>query len=93
MHATTHMSEKGQVVIPKATRDRMRLAKGECFEVIERPDGVLLRKQTPKSGETFEEITARIRARVNYTGPVVTIEEMHDSIAKMWAQGGSRWDK
>ena len=87
------MSEKGQVVIPKATRDRMRLTKGERFEVVERPDGVLLRKQAKKSGETFEDIAARIRARVNYTGPVVTIEEMNDSIVDMWSQGGPRWDK
>ncbi len=93
MHATTHMSEKGQVVIPKATRDRMQLSKGEQFEVIERPDGVLLKIQPKTKKGDFDEITARIRARVNYQGPTVSIEEMNAAVAEMWAKGGPSWDK
>lgn len=91
MNARTRMSGKGQVVIPKDMRDRLCLAPGDELEVVEHPDGVLLRKQMKKTGETFEEITARIRARVKYDGPPVTIEEMNQSIAEMWATGGPRW--
>ena len=93
MNAQTRMSGKGQVVIPKDVRDRLRLAPGDTLEVVERPDGVLLRKPvSSKSGETFDESTARLRARINYTGPPVSIEEMNESIDQMWAAGGPRWD-
>ena len=93
MHGTTHMSEKGQVVIPKATRDRLKLVKGERLDVIERPDGVLLRIQPKIKKGDFEEITARIRARNTYRGPPVSVEDMDAAIAEMWARGGPRWDK
>lgn len=77
MNARTTLSAKGQVVIPKDVRDRLKLAPGDKLDVVERPDGVLLRKQPAKTGEDFDTITKRIRALVNYTGPVVSIEEMN----------------
>ena len=93
MTATTHMSEKGQVVIPKATRDRLRLVTGERLEVIERPDGVLLRMQPKIKKGDFDQITARIRARNTYHGPPLAIEEMNRSIDEAFARdGGVRWD-
>lgn len=92
MSAVTTMSGKGQVVIPKDVRDRLRIGAGDRLEVVERPDGVLLRKPFQRSGESFEQVTARIRARLCYTGPPVSIEEMSDSVAEMWASGGPRWD-
>lgn len=77
MNAHTKMSEKGQVVIPKEVRDRLHLAPGDRLDVIERPDGVLLRKPTSKSGESFETITARIHARMaEYRQLPLSIEEM-----------------
>lgn len=92
MNAQTKMSGKGQVVIPKDVRDRLGLDTGDRFDVIERPDGVLLRKAATKTGESFEAITARLQARIHYTGPAVSIEDMDASIAAMWAAGGPRWD-
>lgn len=92
MNAQTRLSAKGQVVIPKDVRDRYRFAVGDDLEVIERPDGVLLRKRPVKSGETFEEITARIRARVKYDGPAVSIEDMNQAIKDMWSRGGPNYD-
>jgi AbrB family looped-hinge helix DNA binding protein len=93
MNAETTMSAKGQVVIPKDVRDRLHLATGDKLEVIARPDGVLLRKRVTKSGESFEEITARIRSIIDYKGPPVSLEEMDQAIADMWASGGPRYDK
>jgi AbrB family looped-hinge helix DNA binding protein len=92
MNAHTRLSEKGQVVIPKDVRDRLHLVPGDRLDVIERADGVLLRKAAVKSGESFETITARIRSRVRYDGPPVSIEEMRTAIDDMWAAGGPRWD-
>ena len=40
---TTTVSTKGQVILPKAVRDRRRWAAGTKLEVEERDDGVLLR--------------------------------------------------
>ena len=89
MTASTKISSKGQVVIPKDVRDRYRFVAGEALDVINRPDGVLLRKRAPKNAASFDEITARIRSRVAYDGPAVSIEEMNETIAGMWARGGA----
>ena len=93
MNAVTIMSGKGQVVIPKDVRDRLRMGAGDRLEVVERPDGVLLRKPFRRSGETFQDVTARLRSRLRYDGPPVSIDEMSRSIADMWASGGPRWDR
>ena len=87
------MSAKGQVVIPKDVRERLRMAAGDKLDVIERPDGVLLRRPYVKSGESFDAITARIRSRVAYSGPPVSIADMDQAIADMWAAGGPEWDR
>ena len=91
MSAQTKMSEKGQVVIPKDVRDRLRFAPGDQLDVVERPDGVLLRKRPTRSDESFEAITARIRARIDYAGPPVALQDMKTAVAQMWADGGPRW--
>nr|WP_218625262.1 AbrB/MazE/SpoVT family DNA-binding domain-containing protein [Sphingomonas sp. dw_22] len=87
------MSAKGQVVIPKDVRERLHFGPGDRLDVVERPDGVLLRKVGAKSGESFEKITARIRAIIRYDGPPVSIEEMDRAIADMWAEGGPDYDR
>lgn len=93
MNATTHMSEKGQVVIPKATRDRLRLVKGEPLEVIERPDGVFLRMRPKVKKGDFDEITARIHALNTYHGPPIAIEDMNKAIDEAFRRdGGVLWD-
>ena len=89
MNASTKISSKGQVVIPKDVRERYRFVTGEALDVIDRPDGVLLRKRASKSDASFEEITTRIRSRVAYDGPAVSIEEMNETIAGMWARDGA----
>ncbi|AOH86447.1 hypothetical protein AWL63_02435 [Sphingomonas panacis] len=94
MTAQTKMSEKGQVVIPKDVRDRLRLAPGDRLEVIERPDGVLLRKPSLKSGESFEAITARIHARISkYRQPPLSIEEMGRAIDEAAAEHAAMRDE
>ena len=82
---TAQFSSKGQIVIPKAIRDRHAFAEGQRVEVIDTPDGVLLKKPRA-STETFDEITARIQARARkfYSGPPVPIEEMNAAIDEMF---------
>ena len=43
MNAYTRMSDKGQVVVPKAIRDTKGWPAGTDLEVIDAGDGVLLR--------------------------------------------------
>ena len=87
------MSAKGQVVIPKDVRDALGLKPGQALDVTQTAGGVLLRPVAQKSGRSFEEITASIRARIKYDGPTVSIEDMNETIREMWASGGPRWDK
>ena len=87
------MSAKGQVVIPKDVRDALGLKPGQALDVTRTADGVLLRPVARKSGRSFEEITAGIRARIRYDGPPVSIEDMDRGVAEMWVSGRPRWDK
>lgn len=93
MNAFTTLSGKGQVVIPKDVRERLRLDIGDKLEVVERPDGVLLRKPVfSKSGRSFEEITDHIRRLVRYDGPPVSIDDMNATISEGWAEAARRGD-
>ncbi len=67
MNAKTTMSAKGQVVIPKDVRDSLGLKAGQSLDVIRTGGGVLLRPAAAKSGRSFEEITANIRALIKST--------------------------
>lgn len=93
MNAHTTMSEKGQVVIPKDVRRRFHFGAGDQLDVIERPDGVLLRKRSSTSSESFEAVTSRIRSRIDGKVPSLSIDDMSSHIATMWADGGPRWDR
>ena len=91
MNAQTTVSSKGQIVIPKDVRDRLKITAGDRFEVVERPDGVLLRKAQAKPVKSFDEVTAKIRSIIRYDGPTVSIEEMNEAISDMWASGGPKY--
>jgi AbrB family looped-hinge helix DNA binding protein len=80
MNAQTRISAKGQVVIPKDTRERLGLTQGFALDVIETPDGVLLRKPREQQKLSFEEATARIREIVKYDGPALSIEQLSWSV-------------
>ena len=82
----TRLSSKGQVIIPKAVRDRHGWQPGAELEVEDRGDVVVLRLATPFPPTTFEEV----RGCLKYQGPPVTIEEMDAAIdreaLRMWAE-------
>jgi len=84
MNAQTRLSARGQVVIPKDVRDRMQWAQGEPLDVIETSEGVLLKR--PRAGKTLtlDAALARIRARVHYDGPPVSIDDMDKAVGEMF---------
>ncbi len=92
MNAHTTLSAKGQVVIPKEVRDRLRLRAGDQLEVIEQAGGVLLRRSPVEARLSFEEAERRLRALVRYDGPPVSIEDMNETIERCWEESALRSD-
>jgi len=74
----TVMSAKGQVVLPKALREKRRLKGGTRFLVEDRPDGILLKPVEAKKKLTIDDWTGILK----YKGPAHTIEEMNEAIVK-----------
>jgi AbrB family looped-hinge helix DNA binding protein len=72
----TKVSTRGQVVLPKAIRDKRRWKAGTRLTVEERPDGVLLKPVEKKKKFTVSDW----RGMLKYKGPRHTIEEMNAGI-------------
>ena len=90
MNAHTRLSAKGQVVIPKGVRDLHDWCPGTELEVVDRPDGVLLRRRDEGLRRiTYEEFKARNPA---HDGPPISVEEMKDgamqAVRESWASRG-----
>ena len=76
MNAFTRISEKGQVVVPKATRDRLGWLPGTDLEIVETSDAVTLRPRRPGGRLTVEDAVARFRMLYQHDGPPVPVEEL-----------------
>ena len=77
MNMYTRMSEKGQVVVPKALRDLKGWPAGTDLEVLDSGDGIFLRPRAEaKKGLTVGEAAARLRLIYQHKGPPVAIEDL-----------------
>lgn len=76
MTAQTKLSAKGQVVIPKDVRDRLGLAEGTVFDVIETGDDIILRKPRARPRISVEEATRQLRKIIKWEGPPLPIERL-----------------
>jgi AbrB family looped-hinge helix DNA binding protein len=74
--STTTVSTKGQIILPKAIRERRNWAVGTRLIVEETPDGVLL-TAVPVFAPTRPEDVAGMLA---YRGPPKTLDEMDAAI-------------
>lgn len=73
MNAHTRLSAKGQLVLPKAVRDRLQWPPGTELEVVEHGGSVTLRAvPKPQGGWSAAQILAEIRARFPYEGPRIS---------------------
>jgi len=80
----TRLSSKGQVVLPKAIRDKRGWGPGAELIVEERPEGVLLRRAAKAEATRVEDVFGRL-------GPVdriVSIAEMNEAV---FAEARRRW--
>ena len=83
----TRISSKGQVVLPKALRDKKHWKGGTRLIVEERPDGVLLKPVEAKKKFTIDDWAGIVK----YKGPRKSIEEMNagimDEVRRRHARG------
>ena len=83
---TTTLSTKGQVILPKAIRQRRHWEPGTRLLVEDTPEGVLL-KAAPVFAPTRPEDVAGILA---YRGPAKKLEEMDAAITAEVAERRAR---
>lgn len=74
--AVTTLSTKGQVILPKAIRDRKGWDSGARLVVEETPDGVLLKRAPVFAPTTMAEVFGVLK----WDGPPKTINEMDEGI-------------
>jgi len=74
--ATTTVSTKGQVILPKSIRERRKWHPGTRLVVEETPQGVLLKPLSPFPPTRPEDVYGSLA----YEGPPKTIEEMNEAI-------------
>ena len=83
---TTTVSTKGQVILPKAVRDRRNWGCGTRLVVEETPEGVLLRAAPAFAPTTMDGVFGMLRT----SGPAKTLEEMD---AAVLAEAARRHDR
>jgi AbrB family looped-hinge helix DNA binding protein len=91
MTVQTKVSAKGQVVLPKRTRDRLGLASGTVLDVIDTAAGVELRPAKAGKSGSLEAALAHLRAAVDYKGPRLDEGDWQAGIARAarekWGDG------
>ncbi|MER3434246.1 MAG: AbrB family transcriptional regulator [Leptolyngbya sp. ERB_1_1] len=72
----THLSDEGQVMIPKALRAAHQWEAGQELIAIEVGDGILLKPKKPVPQTTLDQVAGCLK----YEGKPKTLEEMEDAI-------------
>jgi len=75
---TTHLSSKGQVIIPQSIRKAHKWQPGLEFNVIDTEQGILLMPRLPFKSTSIKEVLGC----VNYTGAKKSLKDMEKGIAK-----------
>ncbi|MBX3485068.1 AbrB/MazE/SpoVT family DNA-binding domain-containing protein [Phenylobacterium sp.] len=86
LRQTTVISTKGQVILPKAIRDKLRWEAGARLVVKETASGVLITRENPFPPTTLGDVVGRLR----YDGPAKTIEAMHEGVVEAAAEDDAR---
>jgi AbrB family looped-hinge helix DNA binding protein len=82
----TKMSTKGQVVLPKAIREKRRWKAGTRLTVEERPDGVLLKPVAKQKVHTIADWAGVLKNK----GPALTAEDMNAAIEREFRRRHAR---
>ncbi|WP_305043115.1 AbrB/MazE/SpoVT family DNA-binding domain-containing protein [Geoalkalibacter sp.] len=84
MRATTRLSSKGQVIIPRQVRAAHHWEIGQELEVIDTGDGVLLKPKKPFPETTLAEVVGSL----GYRGKARTMEDMEEAIRRGARESG-----
>jgi AbrB family looped-hinge helix DNA binding protein len=84
--ATTRLSTKGQVIIPKAIRDQQNWQPGSELEVTARDGGVFLAPKAERKRYTIDDLYGCLP----FEGPPKTLEDMQRGIDEAMAE---RWKR
>jgi AbrB family looped-hinge helix DNA binding protein len=76
--ATTVLSSKGQIIIPKPLREAHQWKPGQRLEIIESGEGIMLKPTKPFPATTLAEVAGSLA----YKGKAKTLAEMEEAIAK-----------
>jgi AbrB family looped-hinge helix DNA binding protein len=74
----TRLSSKGQVIIPKSSRDTHHWEAGQELVVLDTEEGVLLKPVRPAPHATLDELAGCLPCK----GPTKSLEEMEQAIRK-----------
>lgn len=88
MTAHTRLSSKGQIVIPKDVRDRLRWKPGMELEVVQTPGGITVRATAPFSKTLkMDEARARLdKLFSDYKGPIYRDADWNAAIDRMFRE-------
>lgn len=75
--STTHLSSRGQIVIPKSIREAHNWTAGQEFEIVESGNALVLRPKKPFPETTLDEVVGC----ANYDGPRIPTEELSGAYA------------
>jgi AbrB family looped-hinge helix DNA binding protein len=88
----TIISTKGQIVLPKEVRAAKKWPAGTRLEVIDRPEGVMLKPKVGERPYTIDDVVGCLRKY--YKGPAISIEDMDrrakEGFAKEWRKKEKR---
>jgi AbrB family looped-hinge helix DNA binding protein len=57
------VQEKGQVTLPRAVREKLKLKKGDLVTFVETPQGILIKPAAIVANEALDEIGAALKAK------------------------------
>jgi AbrB family looped-hinge helix DNA binding protein len=86
----SHMSSKGQVVIPKSLRDAKGIGAGSEVEFVDHPEGVLMRLPQRKKKYTLDDL---LNVLPPYKGPPITDEMMQERMDEAMRERWARKEK
>jgi AbrB family looped-hinge helix DNA binding protein len=75
---STRLSSKGQVIIPKAVRERHGWEPGAVLEVDDQGDAVVLRRASPFPSARIEDVYGCLK----HDGPPLTIAAMDEAVRR-----------
>ena len=79
----TKISSKGQIVIPREIRERLRVKRGNLFVVTDQDDSICLKKIEPPKIKTWNEATKPFREAAKKSK--FTEEDLHKLISEVRA--------